>query len=73
MQPGIKITEGKLYANCVLSGATIHYTTDGSEPTLQSPVWKEPLECNAQTVKAKAHYFGKESVTTILMNSNKDE
>ena len=73
MQPGIKITDGKLYANCILPDATIHYTTDGSEPTLQSPVWKEPVECSTRTVKAKAYYFGKESVTTILRNFNKDE
>jgi hexosaminidase len=68
MHPGIKIIDGELHVNCFLPQATIHYTTDGSEPTTQSPVWTKPVKCNAKTVKAIACYKGKESVTTILMN-----
>ena len=67
-QPGIKIIDGELYANCVLPRATIHYTIDGSEPTSKSSVWTEPVKCSAQMVKAKAFYEGKESVTAILNN-----
>ncbi|UYZ21811.1 chitobiase/beta-hexosaminidase C-terminal domain-containing protein [Mesobacillus jeotgali] len=36
-------------------GATIHYTTDGSEPTASSPVYSAPITVNADmTIKALA-------------------
>ena len=44
--PGdVSITEkeGKLVLSSPLSGAVIHYTTDGSEPTAESPVYTAPL------------------------------
>lgn len=66
MQPGLKIIDGKLHANCVLPNATIYYTTDNSEPNTESPVWTKPVDCSAKMVKAKAFYKGKESVTTGL-------
>ena len=66
MHPGIKIIDGMLYANSVIPGATIRYTVDGSEPTAESPVWTAPVRSDANTVKAKAFYHGRESVTTIL-------
>jgi len=68
MHPGLRIIDGKLYANSSLPQATIRYTIDGSEPTSQSPVWTVPIDCNAAVVKAKAFYLGKESVTTVLVN-----
>jgi hexosaminidase len=64
-QPGIKIIDGKLFANASIPGAGIRYTTDGSEPTEQSAVWTEPVPCDAKQIKAKAFYLGKASVTTI--------
>jgi hexosaminidase len=67
-QPGIILKEGRLYANSSIPGAVIRYTTDGSEPTEQSTIWKEPLACDAKLVKAKAFYLGKTSVTTRLSN-----
>lgn len=65
-QPGIKIIDGKLYANCVVKAADIRYTTDGSEPTQESPRWTAPVDCDAALVKAKTFYNGKESVTSWL-------
>jgi hypothetical protein len=41
-----------------LDGAEIRYTTDGSEPTAQSPLYSKPLEI-AQTLTLKAAAFRK--------------
>jgi len=40
---GAIIEGGKLKANVSLPGVSIHYTSDGTEPTLQSPVYTEPV------------------------------
>lgn len=61
--PGIVIKEGILYANTTIPGATIRYTTDGSEPTEQSTVWTMPVSCDAKELKAKTYYLGKSSIT----------
>ncbi len=42
--------------SCPSEGATIHYTTDGSEPTLESPVYKRFRISGRTTVKARAFY-----------------
>lgn len=65
-QPGLRVKEGTLYANVAINGAEIRYTTDGSEPTAQSMLWKEPVKCDASVVKAKAFYQGKESLSILL-------
>lgn len=66
-EPGIKVIDGQLYANCRTLGAVIKYTTDGSEPTANSTEWTKATPCDATIIKAKAFYLGKESVTSILM------
>jgi hypothetical protein len=43
-----------------LSGLTIHYTLDGSEPSLKSPVYMRPFEIRKNTT-LKAFAIGKES------------
>ena len=65
-QPGLLVKDGNLYANVAIDGAEIRYTTDGSEPTAQSTLWKEPVKCGYLVVKAKTFYQGKESLTIIL-------
>ncbi len=65
-QPGIRIVDGKLYANSPIPQAEIRYTTDGSEPTATSTLWKAPVDCDASFVKAKLFYLGKESLSTEL-------
>ena len=67
--PGLVLKDGMLYANAALPGAEIRYTTDNSEPTLQSPRWEGPTPCHAPVIKAKAFYLGKSSVTTILLTN----
>ena len=52
-----------------IPNAIIRYTTDGSEPTENSPEWTTPITCNAKQIKAKAFYLGKSS-TTISLNTN---
>lgn len=65
-EPGIKIEKGKLYINSRVKDAILRYTTDGSEPTENSPQWIKPIVIKSSIVKAKAFYLGKESVTVIL-------
>lgn len=65
-QPGLLVKDGNLYANVAIDGAEVRYTTDGSEPTAQSTLWKEPVKCGSLVVKAKTFYQGKESLTIIL-------
>ncbi len=66
-QPGIIVKDGKLIANTQYPGVTVRYTLDGSEPTRDSAMWTEPVDCgDASVIKARAYYLGKESVTTFL-------
>lgn len=51
--PGAKIEQGMLYANIELPGLDLRYTTDGSEPTMQSALYKAPVQVSG-TVKIKS-------------------
>jgi hexosaminidase len=51
--PGAIIADGVLKANIAYPGMTIRYTTDGSEPTSNSPQYTEPVEVNG-AVKLRA-------------------
>ena len=49
---------------CYLNNGTIHYTTNGKEPTLSSPVYKNPFEVRTvQHIKAKV-FVGEKGYTT---------
>jgi hexosaminidase len=63
-QPGIYVEDGVLYANTPIAGAEIRYTTDGSEPTLRSTLWTEPVKCDAGQVTARLFYLGHQSVSS---------
>jgi hexosaminidase len=63
-QPGIYVEDGVLYANSPIAGAEIRYTTDGSQPTLGSALWTEPVKCDAKQVTARLFYLGHESVSS---------
>lgn len=52
-QPGSVIENGILNANVEYPGLTIRYTTDGSEPTIQSTLYSSPTEVSGE-VKLKA-------------------
>ena len=46
------IRDGAVHANVELPGLAIRYTTDGSEPTLSSHLYKSPIPANG-TIKFK--------------------
>ena len=48
--PGAVILEGLLHANVDFPGLTIRYTTDGSEPDVESPVYSEPVEVSGKVM-----------------------
>jgi hexosaminidase len=49
---GLKVENGKVYANSTYPGIKIHYTTDGSEPTASSAVYNGPITSTGK-VKVK--------------------
>lgn len=69
-RPGLKIIDGMLHANSKIPQSQIRFTTDGSEPDLQSQEWTKPIPCISHIVKAKVFYYGKESNTTIWKNKH---
>ncbi|MDM8537223.1 chitobiase/beta-hexosaminidase C-terminal domain-containing protein [Desulfobacterales bacterium HSG17] len=53
--PGIYTTAQNVTITCSTSGAAIHYTTDGSEPTAASAAYTAPIPVSAATaIKTKA-------------------
>jgi hexosaminidase len=41
--PGAVIEDGRLRANVGLPGLAVRYTTDGSEPSVESPLYRQPV------------------------------
>ncbi len=65
--PGIELKEGVLYVNTNYPGAKFTYTTDGTEPTLQSSVYNQPVAVTGKKVKVVAFYpNGKRSRVSVL-------
>ena len=65
--PGLFVRDGLLYANTPIEGAQIRYTTDGTEPTIDSMLWEAPITCQPAVVKAKLFYRDKQSVTSCYL------
>lgn len=65
-QPGIISNKGTIKMNSPYEKAVIRYTLDGSEPTINSPIYTKPIKTDAKEIRARLYYLGKESVTTIL-------
>ncbi len=74
-QPGITVTDNTIIANAKYPDVTIRYTLDGSEPTMESDIWSEPLQYNdsIKVIKAKAYYLDKSSLTTFWFKTNDTE
>ncbi len=55
VEEGTYLTPQTVSIACATEGATIHYTTDGTDPTENSMVYSEPIEVTAtMTLKAMA-------------------
>lgn len=52
--PVISLSSNKAAISCATSGAEIHYTTDGTEPTAASAVYSEPLAISTSPTTVKA-------------------
>lgn len=67
-QPGIIVKDGMLYVNSQYGMEEVHYTLDGSEPILSSPLWTGPVAVDAKCtlIKAKSFFLGKQSVVSYL-------
>ncbi|MDB4583561.1 carbohydate-binding domain-containing protein [Draconibacterium sp.] len=61
--PGAIVKDGKLHANSTYPGLTIRYTTDGSKPTKNSMVYKEPVLVSEKVILKAFDAAGKESKT----------
>lgn len=62
--PGAIVSDGLLMTNTPYPGMTVRYTLDGTEPTMLSPVWTEPVRVGGNArARVKAWYCGGESVT----------
>lgn len=67
-QPGIHIEGDKILMNTAVEGALIHYTTDGTIPTIDSPLYTEPINTiGSGYIRAKTFFLGEESNTTTLV------
>lgn len=64
-QPGVTEVNGLVFMNAPYTGGEIHYTTDSTEPTADSPVYSDPFPVG-HIKEIRARYFrnGAESVTT---------
>ena len=64
--PGAIIEDGMLKANVAFPGLNIHYTLDGSEPTVNSPRYNGPIEAKKPVRLKSFTNTGKSSRTSIL-------
>ncbi|MCK9641083.1 MAG: carbohydate-binding domain-containing protein [Prolixibacteraceae bacterium] len=65
--PGAIIKNGMLYANVEFPGLEIRYTTDGSEPTIQSQLYTQPIKVSG-SVKLKSFVIGGKFSRTSVVN-----
>lgn len=64
---GLIITGDLVSANVQFPGMTIHYTTDGAEPTINSPVYQQPLK-NSSTLAFRVFTAGGRGGRTTRLN-----
>ena len=65
--PGAIIKDGKLLANIEFPGLELRYTTDGTEPDINSKLYENPITVSSE-VKMKAFdASGKSSRTIVIM------
>ena len=65
--PGAIVEDGQLKANIAFPGFEIRYTTDGTEPTTQSPLYEGPIALGEKEIRLKAFDTqGRGSRTSIV-------
>ena len=69
--PGVEIKDGLLYITNSVPGTSVHYTTDGSLPTEQSPVWTAPVPVEGTDIQAVTIGLGKKSLPSKYFAAEK--
>jgi hexosaminidase len=65
--PGARVDNGRLVVNTAYPGMVIRYTTDGSDPTSDSPLYSEPLDIVSGIVKLSTFDSrGRSSLPTVV-------
>ena len=62
-KPGLKVNGGAVYSSIALPGFMLRYTTDGSEPTLKSPVVRGPIPARGTVSVAAFSTNGRKGAT----------
>jgi len=65
--PGAIIKEGKLYVNNMYPGYSVRYTTDGSEPTVNSTEYSSPIDVSGNVKLKTFATNGRGSRTAIVI------
>jgi hexosaminidase len=68
---GAIIENGKVYANIQQPGFTIRYTTDGSEPTINSKIYKSPITAITKITLCAFSSNGRKGKLTVVENNTK--
>ncbi|MDB5021448.1 MAG: beta-N-acetylhexosaminidase [Pedobacter sp.] len=66
--PGVSLVNGSIAANILIPGLTIRYTTDGTEVTKSSPVYKQPIPAKGTVKLAAFNQKGRGGATITLKN-----
>lgn len=65
---GAILENGTVRANIQIPGLTIRYTTDGSEPTKMSPIYKKPIAEKGKIILTAFSTNGRKGKLTIIEN-----
>ncbi len=65
---GAIIENGKVFANIQQPGFTIRYTTDGSEPTINSEIYKNPIAEKGKITLCAFSSNGRKGKLTVIEN-----
>jgi hexosaminidase len=65
--PGARVDNGRLVVNTAYPGMVVRYTTDGSDPTSDSPLYAEPLDIVSGIIKLSTFESrGRSSLPTVI-------
>jgi len=67
-EPGVESSEGLIRANSMFPGFTIKYTTDGSEPGINSPVYTHPIKTKGTITLKVFNKKGRSGKKVIIVN-----